>query len=104
MDRKGTEPPMPAPRPEVADLLEVAVPPEAKVIAVSDLHLPPVRSAVSARSCETLARQLQAETGALTVVFAGDVVELLGIDGRGMQVAVSGLERLNDGNRVAVTR
>ncbi len=69
---------MPAPRPEVADLLEVAVPPEAKVIAISDLHLPPVRSAVSARSCETLARQLQAETGALTVVFAGDVVELLG--------------------------
>jgi multidrug efflux pump subunit AcrA (membrane-fusion protein) len=31
-------------------------------------------------------------------------VELLGIDGRGMQVAVSGLERLDDGSRVAVTR
>jgi multidrug resistance efflux pump len=31
-------------------------------------------------------------------------VELLGIDGRGMQVAVGGLERLDDGSRVAVTR
>jgi UDP-2,3-diacylglucosamine pyrophosphatase LpxH len=81
MDREGTEPPMPAPRPEVADLLEVAVPPDAKVIAVSDLHLPPVRSAVSGRSCETLARHLDAETGAITVVFAGDVVELLGSPG-----------------------
>jgi UDP-2,3-diacylglucosamine pyrophosphatase LpxH len=81
MDREGTEPPMPAPRPEVADLLKVEVPPGAKVIAVSDLHLPPVRSAVSGRSCETLARQLDAETSAITVVFAGDVVELLGSPG-----------------------
>lgn len=31
-------------------------------------------------------------------------VELLGIDGRGMNVAVSGLERLDDGSRVAVAR
>jgi UDP-2,3-diacylglucosamine pyrophosphatase LpxH len=81
MDREGTEPPMPAPRPEVADLLKVDVPPDAKVIAVSDLHLPPVRSAVSGRSCETLARQLDAETSAITVVLAGDVVELLGSPG-----------------------
>lgn len=37
------------------------------------------------------------------IVEARDV-ELLGIDGRGMQVAVSGLERLDDGSRVTVTR
>ena len=41
---------MPSSRPEIADLLEVAIPPENKVIAVSDLHLPPVRTEVSARS------------------------------------------------------
>jgi len=35
---------MPAPRPDIADLLEVDVPPDVKVITVSDLHLPPVRN------------------------------------------------------------
>jgi len=69
---------MPAPRPDIADLLEVAIPPGGKVITVSDLHLPPVRTDVSGRSCETLARHLAGEPGALTVVLAGDVVELLG--------------------------
>src|SRR5512135_3614412 len=69
---------MPAPRPEIADLLEVDVPPGGKVITASDLHLPPVRTDVSGRSCQTLARQLDGETGPLTVVLAGDVVELLG--------------------------
>ena len=69
---------MPAPRPDIPDLLEVAVPPGSKVITVSDLHLPPVRTDVSGRSCETLARHLDDETGTLTVVLAGDVVELLG--------------------------
>jgi UDP-2,3-diacylglucosamine pyrophosphatase LpxH len=69
---------MPAPRPEIADLLEVDVPPDGKVITVSDLHLPPVRTEVSGRSCETLARHLDDEAGPLTVVLAGDVVELLG--------------------------
>ena len=69
---------MPAPRPEIADLLKVDIPPGGKVITVSDLHLPPDRTDVSGRSCETLARQLDAETGPLTVVLAGDVVELLG--------------------------
>ena len=54
------------------------IPPGGKVITVSDLHLPPVRTDVSGRSCETLARHLDAETGPLTVVLAGDVVELLG--------------------------
>src|SRR6202453_3222922 len=75
-DSEGTEPPMPSP--EVADLLEVVVPSDGKVIAVSDLHLPPVRSDVSGRSCQTLARHLADERGAVTVVLIGDVVELLG--------------------------
>ena len=66
------------PSPEVADLLEVAIPADSKVIAVSDLHLPPVRSDVSGRSCQTLARHLAAESSAVTVVLIGDVVELLG--------------------------
>src|SRR6185437_1060011 len=69
---------MPAPRPEIADLLEVDIPPGGKVIVASDLHLPPERTDVSGRSCETLARHLDGETGSLTVVLAGDVVELLG--------------------------
>src|SRR5712691_9554453 len=69
---------MPAPRPDIADLLDVAIPPGGKVIIVSDLHLPPVRTDVSGRSCETLARHLAEESDALTVVLGGDVVELLG--------------------------
>jgi UDP-2,3-diacylglucosamine pyrophosphatase LpxH len=69
---------MPASRPDLPDLLKVAVPPGSKVITISDLHLPPVRTDVSGRSCETLARHLDGETGVLTVVLAGDVVELLG--------------------------
>jgi len=69
---------MPAPRPEIPDLLDVVIPPGGKVITVSDLHLPPVRTDVSGRSCETLVRHLSEEAGALTVVLAGDVVELLG--------------------------
>jgi len=69
---------MPAPRPEIPDLLDVVVPPGGKVITVSDLHLPPVRTDVSGRSCETLVGHLAEEAGGLTVVLAGDVVELLG--------------------------
>jgi UDP-2,3-diacylglucosamine pyrophosphatase LpxH len=69
---------MSLPRPDIPDLLEVAVPPAGKVFAVSDLHLPPVRTEVSGRSCRTLARQLAALDGPVTVVLAGDVVELLG--------------------------
>jgi len=73
---------MSAPRPDIADLLEVDVPPDGKVITVSDLHLPPARTDVSARSCEMLAGHLAAESGsALTVVLAGDVIELLGSPG-----------------------
>jgi UDP-2,3-diacylglucosamine pyrophosphatase LpxH len=96
---------MPAPRPEIADLLEVAIPPGGKVIAISDLHLPPVRTDVSGRSCETLARVLApggttppvtppltggstprtpgtpGPGGPLTVVLVGDVIELLGSPG-----------------------
>jgi UDP-2,3-diacylglucosamine pyrophosphatase LpxH len=77
-----------APRPDIVDLLEVAIPPGGKVITFSDLHLPPSRTDVSGRSCETLAQHLAAEAltadpGAppLTVVLAGDVIELLGFPG-----------------------
>ncbi|MGH3256891.1 MAG: hypothetical protein ACRDOU_16100 [Streptosporangiaceae bacterium] len=73
-----------APRPDIVDLLEVAIPPGGKVITVSDLHLPPSRTDVSGRSCETLAQHLTTEAGAdppLTVVLAGDVIELLGFAG-----------------------
>jgi len=72
---------MPSRQPEIADLLEVAIPPDGQVITVSDLHLPPVRTDVSARSCQTLAGRLADETATLTVVLAGDVVELLGSQG-----------------------
>ena len=60
---------MPAPRPEIADLLEVDVPPGGKVITASDLHLPPERTDVSGRCCETLAQRLDGETGPLIVVL-----------------------------------
>ena len=69
---------MPAPRPDIADLLEVAIPLGGTVIIASDLHLPPVRSDVSGRSCQALTRRLAGEPGAVTVVLAGDVAELLG--------------------------
>jgi len=72
---------MSAPRPDIADLLEVDVPPDVKVITVSDLHLPPVRTDVSGRSCEMLARHFAEEPGTPTVVLAGDVIELLGSPG-----------------------
>src|SRR5580692_12353978 len=65
------------PQPDVADRLDITVPRDGKVIAVSDLHLPPVRSIVSGRCCEVLARRLAAEPGPLTVVLAGDIVEML---------------------------
>ena len=75
---------MSAPRPDIADLLDVDVPPGWKVITVSDLHLPPVRTDVSGRCCEMLARHLADCVGLpvpLTVVLAGDVIELLGFPG-----------------------
>ena len=68
---------MAPPQPDVADRLDVTVQPDGKVIAVSDLHLPPERSFVSGRCCEVLARKLAAETGPLTVLLVGDVVEML---------------------------
>ncbi len=72
---------MASPRPDVADQLDVPVPAGGKVIAVSDLHLPPDRTAVSGRCCEVLSRSLAAETGPLTVVLAGDIVEMLAFPG-----------------------
>ncbi len=73
---------MASPRPDVTDRLDVTVAPGGKVIAISDLHLPPERTTVSGRSCEVLARRLAAETTPLTVVLAGDIVEMLAYPGR----------------------
>jgi UDP-2,3-diacylglucosamine pyrophosphatase LpxH len=73
---------MASPQPDVADRLDVTVVPGGKVIAISDLHLPPERTTVSGRSCEVLARTIAAETGPLTVVLAGDIVEMLAHPGR----------------------
>jgi UDP-2,3-diacylglucosamine pyrophosphatase LpxH len=69
---------MASPRPDVADLLDVPVAPGSMVIAISDLHLPPQRTAVSGRCAEMLSGRLAAHAGRdLTVVLAGDVVEML---------------------------
>jgi UDP-2,3-diacylglucosamine pyrophosphatase LpxH len=64
-------------RPDIAELLNVEVPDGSDVIAVSDLHLPPERSSVSGRCCEILSRRINAQAGAVTVVLAGDIVEML---------------------------
>jgi UDP-2,3-diacylglucosamine pyrophosphatase LpxH len=69
-------------RPDVTDRLDVDVAPGGKVIAISDLHLPPERTTVSGRSCEIIARTLTAESAPLTVVLAGDIVEMLAYPGR----------------------
>jgi UDP-2,3-diacylglucosamine pyrophosphatase LpxH len=68
---------MAAVRPDVADLLDVRIPTGGRVIILSDLHLPPERSAVSGRSCAMVGRRLAEAPGPLTVVMAGDVLELL---------------------------
>jgi UDP-2,3-diacylglucosamine pyrophosphatase LpxH len=71
---------MASPRPDVVDLLDVPVAPGGTVIAVSDLHLPPARTDVSGRCARMLASRLTeaADDGEdLTVVLAGDVVEML---------------------------
>lgn len=68
--------------PDVADQLDVPVAAGGKVIAISDLHLPPERTTVSGRSCQVLARTLAAETAPLTVILAGDIVEMLAYPGR----------------------
>jgi UDP-2,3-diacylglucosamine pyrophosphatase LpxH len=72
---------MALPQPDVTDRLDVAVQPGGKVIAISDLHLPPERTMVSGRCCEVLARRLKAEPSPLTVVLAGDIVEMLAYPG-----------------------
>ena len=55
------------------------------MIAISDLHLPPERTEVSGRCAEVLSRRLSADAretaGNLTVVLAGDVVEMLAYPG-----------------------
>jgi UDP-2,3-diacylglucosamine pyrophosphatase LpxH len=72
---------MASPRLDVAELLDVPIPPDGKVIAISDLHLPPERTVVSGRCCEVLARRLSEQTRPLTVVLAGDIVEMLAFPG-----------------------
>jgi UDP-2,3-diacylglucosamine pyrophosphatase LpxH len=69
---------MPLPLPDVADLLDVDIPAGRRVLIASDLHLPPQRTDVSGRSCQTLVQRLEADREPLIVVLAGDVVELLG--------------------------
>jgi UDP-2,3-diacylglucosamine pyrophosphatase LpxH len=69
---------MASPQPDVAELLDVPILPGGTVLAVSDLHLPPQRTDVSGRSCEILASRLAAQAGPVTVILAGDVIELLG--------------------------
>ncbi len=49
---------MAAARPDVADLLDVRIPTGGRVVAVSDLHLPPERSDISGRSCALVAARL----------------------------------------------
>src|ERR1700691_5054811 len=70
-----------SPQPDVADLLDVTVQPGGKVLALSDLHLPPERTSVSGRCCEVIARRLADESAPLTVVLAGDIVEMLAFPG-----------------------
>ena len=72
---------MASPQPDVSDRLDVAVQPGGKVIAISDLHLPPERTMVSGRCCEVIARRLDTEPAPLTVVLAGDIVEMLSFPG-----------------------
>jgi len=72
---------MGSPRPDVAERLDVPVLPGGKIVAISDLHLPPERSTVSGRCCEVIAQRLAAETAPLTVVLAGDIVEMLAFPG-----------------------
>jgi UDP-2,3-diacylglucosamine pyrophosphatase LpxH len=72
---------MTAARPDVADRLDVRIPAGGRVVALSDLHLPPERSDISGRSCELVAARLaelaRPPAAALTVVLAGDIIELL---------------------------
>jgi UDP-2,3-diacylglucosamine pyrophosphatase LpxH len=74
---------MASPRPDVADLLDVPVAVGGTVIAISDLHLPPERTTVSGRCAQMLSTRLaaQAQEGNLTVVLAGDIVEMLAYPG-----------------------
>ncbi len=59
-------------------MMEVRIPAGGRVVAISDLHLPPRRSNVSARCCTMLAARLAELAGPVTVVLAGDIIELLG--------------------------
>ncbi len=58
--------------------MDVRIPTGGTVLVLSDLHLPPRRSNVSARSCAMLAARLAQTRGPVTVVLVGDIIELLG--------------------------
>jgi UDP-2,3-diacylglucosamine pyrophosphatase LpxH len=73
---------MTSPRLDVTDRLDVTIEPGGTIIAISDLHLPPERTTVSGRSCEVLARRLDTAPAPLTVILAGDIVEMLAYPGR----------------------
>jgi UDP-2,3-diacylglucosamine pyrophosphatase LpxH len=75
---------MASPRPDVADLLDVPVASGGTVIAISDLHLPPERTGVSGRAAQMLSARITSAASKrddLTVVLAGDVVEMLAYPG-----------------------
>ena len=90
--------------PDVADRLDVPVPAGGMVIALSDLHLPPERTAVSARCCEMIARRLDAETAPLTVVLAGDIVEMLAFPGTAAADILAAHQDLCDALAAVTTR
>jgi UDP-2,3-diacylglucosamine pyrophosphatase LpxH len=59
-------------------MMDVRIPAGGRMVAISDLHLPPRRSNASARCCTMLAARLAEMAGPVTVVLAGDIIELLG--------------------------
>jgi UDP-2,3-diacylglucosamine pyrophosphatase LpxH len=95
---------MTSPRPDVAERLDVPIVPGGKVIAISDLHLPPERTTVSGRSCQVLAKRLAGETGPLTVVLAGDIVEMLAYPGRAAADVLAAHDDLCDALAAVIER
>lgn len=66
------------PHRELVDALTIAVPASGTVFVVSDVHLPPRQTRHSAHVCRTVAAALSALPDPVTVVLAGDILELLG--------------------------
>jgi UDP-2,3-diacylglucosamine pyrophosphatase LpxH len=93
-----------SPRSDVADVLDVSVQPGGRVIALSDLHLPPERTSVSGRCCEVISRRLAAESAPLTVVLAGDIVEMLAFPGIGASTILEAHQDLCDALSAVIDR